>query len=98
MSTKIGASAACAQLLKWSPCANKDAIEKTYLFNDFNQAFGFMVRIALHAEQMDHHPEWFNVYNKVNVVLTTHDAGGVTDKDLNLAQIMDKIAKEMGHG
>ena len=79
----------------WSDMDGKDAITKTFTFADFNQAFGFMSRIALIAEKMDHHPEWFNVYNRVEVVLTTHDAGGVTELDVRMATAMNRIAEEM---
>ena len=64
-----------------------------FTFKDFNEAFGFMARAALIAEKLDHHPEWFNVYNKVEVTLATHDAGGVTERDIKLAQAMDRLAK-----
>jgi 4a-hydroxytetrahydrobiopterin dehydratase len=73
----------------WSAVTGRDAIAKTYKFADFNAAFGFMARVALVAEKLDHHPEWSNVYNRVEVVLTTHDAGGVTQKDIDLARFMD---------
>ncbi len=76
----------------WTRGTERDAIHKTFLFEDFNQAFGFMTQIALLAEKMDHHPEWFNVYNKVEVTLSTHDADGVTDKDLTMAAAMEAIA------
>ena len=68
------------------------AIRRTFRFHDFAAAFGFMAHIAVLAEKQDHHPEWFNVYNRVDVVLTTHDAGGVTDRDLTLARAMDRAA------
>ncbi|GFO18318.1 pterin-4-alpha-carbinolamine dehydratase [Plakobranchus ocellatus] len=77
----------------WSMVENRDAIYKEYKFKDFNQAFGFMSRVALKAEKMDHHPEWFNVYNKVQVTLSTHDAGGLTQKDVTLATFMEQVAK-----
>ena len=89
--TRIGASAALPQLQGWNAVAGRDAICKTFQFKDFNAAFGFMSRAALKAETMDHHPEWFNVYNKVEVTLSTHDAGGVTGLDIALAQFMDSI-------
>lgn len=98
MLTKIGAAKAAQQLVGWAVKADRDAIVRTFQFADFNQAFGFMTRIAMRAEQMDHHPEWFNVYNKVEVLLSTHDADGVTNNDLELAEFMNKIAKEFGHG
>src|SRR5262245_18786012 len=85
MSKKIGAKAALQILKDWVETPGRDAIQKSYKFADFNTAFGFMSRVALKAERMDHHPEWFNVYNNVDVVLSTHDAGGVTDKDVQLA-------------
>ena len=69
-----------------------DAITKKFVFKDFNQAFGFMTRAALIAEKLDHHPEWFNVYKTVEVTLSTHDAGGLTELDVKLAEAMDKIA------
>lgn len=92
MSQKLGASAAIAQLSGWTAQAGRDAIVKTYKFADFNEAFGFMSRVALVAEKMDHHPEWSNVYSRVEVTLTTHDAGGVTQKDIDLARFMDGAA------
>ena len=76
----------------WSLADNRDAITKTYQFSNFIAAFGWMTRAALHAEKMDHHPEWFNVYNRVDVVLSTHDAGGLTDLDIKLARAMDRLA------
>jgi 4a-hydroxytetrahydrobiopterin dehydratase len=70
----------------------RDAITRKFVFADFNQAFGFMTRVALVAEKMDHHPEWFNVYKTVEVTLSTHDAGGLTDRDVALAKTMDGFA------
>ncbi len=93
---KIGAEAAVKQLSGWKAAQGRDAIEKTYRFDDFNQAFGWMSRIALAAEKLDHHPEWFNVYSRVEVLLATHDAGGVTDLDVTLAKLMDKAAGAQG--
>jgi 4a-hydroxytetrahydrobiopterin dehydratase len=90
--TRIGAKAAAELLHGWTAIEGRDAIAKVYRFKDFSAAFGFMTRCALRAEQMDHHPEWFNVYNRVEVVLTTHDVGGVSQKDVALAQFMDQIA------
>ena len=81
-----------AKLADWSDVAGRDAIAKKFVFKDFNQAFGFMTRAALVAEKMDHHPEWFNVYKTVEVTLATHDAGGVTELDIKLAEAMDKLA------
>jgi 4a-hydroxytetrahydrobiopterin dehydratase len=77
----------------WNEVEDRDAICKSYLFGDFKAAFAFMTRVALAAEQADHHPEWFNVYNRVDITLATHDAGGVTDKDIALATLMDQYAK-----
>jgi 4a-hydroxytetrahydrobiopterin dehydratase len=85
---------ALARLSGWSDTSGRDAITKTFTFKDFNQAFGFMTRAALVAEKMDHHPEWFNVYKKVEVTLSTHDAGGVTELDIKLAEAMEKIAAD----
>jgi 4a-hydroxytetrahydrobiopterin dehydratase len=91
-STHIGAAAALQSLATWTAADGRDAIQKTFRFADFNAAFGFMTQVALLAEKMDHHPEWSNVYNRVEVLLTTHDANGVTDLDLRLAQFMDRHA------
>jgi 4a-hydroxytetrahydrobiopterin dehydratase len=90
---KIGASVALARLPDWSPTPGRDAIQRRFQFDDFNAAFGFMTRVALAAEKLDHHPEWFNVYNRVDVVLTTHDAGGVTELDVEMATMMDAAAR-----
>ena len=89
---KIGADAAIARLTGWRAAADRDAIIKEFRFKDFNAAFGFMTRVALYAEKHDHHPEWTNVYNRVDVTLTTHSAGGVTDKDVALAHFIDQAA------
>jgi 4a-hydroxytetrahydrobiopterin dehydratase len=97
MTAKIGASAALKALKGWTKAeGDRDAIFKAYKFVDFKSAFAFMSGAALKAEQMDHHPEWFNVYNKVEVTLTTHDADGVTQKDLELAGFMDQLAGRLG--
>ena len=80
------------QLPGWSAVEGRNAIAKTFRFKDFNAAFGFMSRVALLAERMDHHPEWFNVYNRVEVTLATHDAGGVTERDVRMARFMEEIA------
>ena len=77
----------------WDEAEDRNAICKSYAFSDFKAAFAFMTRVALAAEQADHHPEWFNVYNRVDVTLATHDAGGVTDKDIALATLMDQYAE-----
>ena len=95
MAAKLDASArksALGKLKGWSEVSGRDAISKTFEFRNFNEAFGFMARAALVAEKMDHHPEWFNVYKKVEVTLSTHDAGGVTELDIKLAEAMDRIA------
>ena len=86
---RIGAEAALGRLGGWSAVDGRDAIAKTFRFKDFNAAFGWMTRVALAAEKLDHHPEWFNVYNRVDVVLATHDANGVTELDVTLATLMD---------
>jgi 4a-hydroxytetrahydrobiopterin dehydratase len=90
--SKIGAEAALAQLTGWTAAEGRDAIRKSFRFTDFTAAFGWMTRVALAAEKLDHHPEWSNVYNRVEVVLATHDAEGVTDLDVTLAKIMDAAA------
>ncbi|XP_040200689.1 pterin-4-alpha-carbinolamine dehydratase 2 isoform X2 [Rana temporaria] len=78
------------QSLGWIEVTARDAIYKEFAFKTFNQAFGFMTRVALQAEKMNHHPEWFNVYNKVQITLTTHDCGKLTKKDVKLAQFIEK--------
>ena len=83
---------ALAGLQDWREVEGRDAITRKFIFKDFNQAFGFMTRVALTAEKMDHHPEWFNVYRTVEVTLATHDAGGVTEKDIALAKAMESFA------
>ncbi len=85
-------AAALTRLAGWKLVTGRDAIQKSFQFKDFNAAFGFMARVALVAERMDHHPEWFNVYNRVDVTLSTHDAGGLTVRDIELAAVMDAIA------
>jgi 4a-hydroxytetrahydrobiopterin dehydratase len=95
MSQKLAGDArksALSRLKGWSEVTGRDAITRKFVFADFNQAFGFMMRAALVAEKMDHHPEWFNVYKTVEVTLSTHDAGGLTERDIKLAEVMDKIA------
>jgi 4a-hydroxytetrahydrobiopterin dehydratase len=93
MTKTIGADAALVALKGWAKGeGERDEITKAFRFEDFKQAFAFMTATALKAEQMDHHPEWSNVYNKVEVVLTTHDADGVTTRDLELAGFMDALA------
>lgn len=85
---------ALARLQDWSLVEGRDAIQKSFKFKDFRGAFGFMTQAALVAERMDHHPEWFNVYNRVDVTLSTHDAGGLTRLDVELAAAMDAIADQ----
>jgi 4a-hydroxytetrahydrobiopterin dehydratase len=95
MATKLTAEArkqALAKLTGWSEVQGRDAITKKYVFKDFNEAFGFMTRAALLAEKLDHHPEWFNVYKTVEVTLSTHDAGGLTELDVTLADAMNALA------
>lgn len=95
MVTRLTGSArtqALAALPAWQEVDGRDAITRTYVFADFNEAFGFMARAALVAERMDHHPEWSNTYKQVTVVLATHEAGGLTERDTALAAAMDRIA------
>ena len=91
-------TAALAKLKGWKKVSGRDAIKKQYVFADFNAAFAWMSRVAMQAEKLDHHPEWDNVYKTVNVVLTTHDAGGVSPLDIALAKFMDKTAGAAGRG
>ena len=83
--------AALAAMPEWTLLPDRDAIQRSLTFADFNQAFGFMTRVALLAERADHHPEWRNVYNRVEIVLTTHDAGGLSQRDLALARAIDAL-------
>jgi 4a-hydroxytetrahydrobiopterin dehydratase len=95
MAQKLTGSARTAALVRlpgWSEVDGRDAIRRVFKFGDFNAAFGFMVRAALVAEKLDHHPEWFNVFDKVEVTLATHDAGGVTERDVALAEAMNALA------
>jgi 4a-hydroxytetrahydrobiopterin dehydratase len=95
MATKLTVEArkqALAKLTGWSEVQGRDAITKKFVFTDFNEAFGFMTRAALLAEKLDHHPEWFNVYKTVEVTLSTHDAGGLTELDVTLADAMNALA------
>ena len=85
-------SDALAALKGWTEVAGRDAITKSFKFADFNQAWGFMTRVALAADKADHHPEWSNVYNRVEIVLSTHDAGGLSAKDVELAKFIDSVA------
>lgn len=78
----------------WSMVKDRDAIYKEYLFKNFNEAFGFMTRVALLADKMDHHPEWFNVYNKVQVTLATHDCGGLSERDIKLGKFLEEASSK----
>ena len=91
MSQRIGADAAIERLQGWRAADGRDAIEKSFTFDNFNEAWAFMTRVALKAEQMDHHPEWSNVYNRVDILLASHDADGVTERDIALAAYIDSI-------
>ena len=84
-------AALSAALPEWTLVEGRDAISRNFRFANFSAAWGFMARVALLAEKHDHHPEWFNVYNRVDVVLTTHDAGGLSPRDVALAQAMDAL-------
>lgn len=84
--------AALARLDGWSELMERDAIFRKFVFRDFSEAFGFMARVALVAEKLDHHPEWLNVYRSVEVTLSTHDAAGVTERDVRLAEAINRIA------
>lgn len=79
------------ELPEWRVAEGRDAIERAFRFRDFNAAWGFMARVALLAEQQDHHPEWSNVYNRVHITLTTHDAGGLSERDVRLAKAIDAL-------
>jgi 4a-hydroxytetrahydrobiopterin dehydratase len=92
----IGTEAALKALPLWTPAPGRDAIVRRLKFPDFASAFGFMAHTALVAEKMDHHPEWSNVYNRVEILLTTHEADGVTERDLILAQAIDAAARAAG--
>ena len=97
MTAKLAGKArtlALASIKGWKKVRGRDALQKSFKFADFNEAWGFMTRVAMAAEKADHHPEWSNVYNRVEVTLTTHDAGGVTDLDVKLAAFMDAAAGE----
>ncbi|CAN7170554.1 4a-hydroxytetrahydrobiopterin dehydratase [Phenylobacterium sp. LjRoot219] len=93
---KLGAAEALKSLPNWAAVEGRDAIQRSFKFADFNAAFGFMSRAALMAEKLDHHPEWFNVYSRVEVTLATHDADGVTELDVKLARFMDEAATALG--
>lgn len=96
MATKLTPEArrqALERLSGWSAAQDRDAITRKFTFKNFTEAFAFMTRVAAVAEEMDHHPEWFNVYKTVEVTLSTHDAGGLTDLDVKLAEAMDRLAQ-----
>jgi len=84
--------AALAELDGWELAPDRDAITRVFKFKNFIEAWGFMTQVAMEAEKADHHPEWFNVYNTVDILLSTHDAGGLTERDIALAKIIDRIA------
>lgn len=84
-------TAALAELPAWALSREGKAIERTFTFADFVEAFGFMTRVAILAEKADHHPEWFNVYNRVEITLTTHDAGGLSTRDVEMAKAIDAL-------
>lgn len=88
--------AALANLRDWHAVDGRDAIARSFKFGDFTEAFAFMTRVALAAEKMDHHPEWSNVYNRVEITLSTHDAGGLSENDIALATIIDKVFASRG--
>jgi len=99
MAERLSAAArksSLGELSGWSEVQGREAITRTFTFKDFNEAFGFMARVAMVAEKRDHHPEWKNVYKTVEVVLATHDAGGVTALDIDLARAMNAIASQLG--
>lgn len=85
-------SKALASLPGWSSVEGRDAIRKEFKFKNFSEAFGFMARVALAAEKMDHHPDWSNVYDKVDIELSSHDIGGVSERDIKLATLIEKLA------
>jgi len=89
---------AVAELRGWSEVEDRDAIRKTFHFGTFSEAWAFMSRVALLAEKMDHHPEWFNVYNRVEIILSTHDVEGLSERDIKLAHAVDEIASRRDKG
>lgn len=98
MATKLSdddRKALLAELGEWSPVEGREAIQRHFKFNSFNTAFAFMTAVALRAEKLDHHPEWFNVYNRVDVTLATHDCDGLSELDGKLARFMDNAAAKL---
>jgi 4a-hydroxytetrahydrobiopterin dehydratase len=89
--TETERATALAELAEWSPARAGKAMARTFAFADFSEAFGFMTRVALLAEQQNHHPEWSNVYNRVEIALTTHDAGGLSQRDMAMARAIDAL-------
>ena len=92
--SKVELTKKLKRLSGWKIVKNRSAIKKTFKFDNFQQAFGWMTSMAIYAEKNDHHPEWFNVYNNVDVTLSTHDSGGVTQLDINMAKQMNLVAKK----
>jgi 4a-hydroxytetrahydrobiopterin dehydratase len=84
-----------AQLPGWESVPGRDAIQRQFKFADFNEAFGFMTRVAIKAQEMNHHPEWFNVYHTVEITLSTHEANGLTERDIALARFINEVEKSM---
>lgn len=84
-------AAALAEFSQWTHDPARDSLSRAFAFADFNEAFGFMARVALIAEKMDHHPEWSNVYNRVEILLTTHDADGLSERDVKMARAIDAL-------
>lgn len=91
---RLPIEAVLEELPGWQAVAGREAIGRRFMFGTFNEAMGFICRVALHAEKMDHHPEWTNVYNRVDVVLTTHEVQGLTKLDVELAVFMDRVATD----
>lgn len=87
-------AAALQELAGWQPVEGRDAIQRSFKFRNFNEAWGFMTRVALLAEKQDHHPEWFNVYNRVDILLTTHDCSGLSARDVKLARQISVISNQ----
>lgn len=91
--TEAEVQSSLASLAGWAVVQGRPAIAKSFKFTDFNAAFGFMSRVALAAEKLDHHPEWSNVYNRVDIILSTHDSGGITALDVDLARLVNGMAR-----